>query len=152
MSDYFIGFKDMIKIIKQLCILMLVISQISNSQEFTNPLESNNVSLTIIPHICVAPRGTTSCISRIEVLWESSKKGNFCLNSNLELKKLACWENIDKGTYQHKLIFDQNIIYTMIDAFKEITIAQDTLFFKKMKPHRNYNKRQKRFPWSINTP
>jgi len=145
-SVCFIGFNVMMKYI-----FLIMITQIAYSQKIENPTQPNQVSLTIIPHICIAPRGTKSCISSIDIIWVSTHKGNYCLNSNLEKKLLACWNNTNKGTYQHQLVFNQNIIYKMLDSLSQESLAKAVMKFKTLKPQRQYKNRHKRFPWSIST-
>ena len=130
--------------------LLVIFTKALYAQDQEKLLSSDQVSLTIVPHICIAPRGTTSCISSIDIIWESTSKGNYCLNSSIDQKMLACWKNKSKGTFIHKLVFSQNIIYKILDSLNKKNLVQETMIFKKMKPQRQYNKRHKRFPWSIN--
>jgi len=142
----FIGFNEMMKYI-----LLLLFAQFTFAQNFEERTQPNQVMLTIIPHICIAPRGTKSCISSIDIIWESTYKGHYCLNSNLDRTMLACWENADKGSYQHQLVFDQSILYKMFDSFDQKHLAQAVMKFKTLKPQRQYKSRHKRFPWSLSS-
>lgn len=123
----------------------------SYAQETKNTLASNKVTLTIKPHICVAPRGETSCISTIDISWSSTNNGDYCLQSDRTETPLLCWQNNNSGFYQHKLIFDKNITYLMNDELTRITLANAVMKFKSLKPHRKYKKRRSRFPWSISS-
>lgn len=133
-----------------LALLFLININSSYSQDIDMPLDSSEITLTIKPNICVAPRGQESCISTIDISWISARKGNYCLNSNLSIQDLKCWENNDHGFYQHKLTFKQNITYVMSDQLKKVELVNAMMKFKSLKPHRKYKKRRSRFPWSIN--
>jgi hypothetical protein len=136
----------MIKKILLLCLLSL--NHILVAQEIKYK-STNNVKLTIKPHICVAPRGETNCISTIDISWKSTELGNYCLGSDNWDSSLQCWQNKSSGLYKHKLVFHQNISYFINDKATHMVLANAIMKYKSLKPHRKYKKRRSRFPWSI---
>ena len=142
--------KKKILLPKLLALFFLINISNSYSQNTSMFLDSDEIILTIKPNICVAPRGQESCISTINISWESIRKGNYCLNSDLSIQSLKCWKSINRGFYQHKLTFKQNIIYMMSDKISNIKLVTAIMKFKSLKPHRKYKKRHSRFPWSLN--
>ena len=86
-------------------ILSISIVSLSHSQNIDTLVSSNEISLTVIPHICIAPRGKSSCISTVDIRWESINTGSFCLESDFSNSILQCWANSKSGFYQDKVIF-----------------------------------------------
>lgn len=134
---------------KFVLLLSLLYCLTAFSQDIKKLLESDDIILTIKPHICIAPRGEKSCISHIDISWRSIQKGNYCLDSSHSSTILKCWENADSGLYQHKLIFSQDVVYMIENAETHDYLVNSVLKFKLLKPHRKYKKRHNRFPWSI---
>lgn len=132
-----------ILILTTLLISHTAVGQLSEVQS-----NNNNVTLIIKPHICVVPRNKKSCISTIDITWLSQKADDYCLSVEKNDENLQCWQNSTSGYYQHKLIFDKNILYHMKTQQK--IVAQSLMKLKTMKPHRKFNRRRNRFPWSLN--
>lgn len=128
---------------------LIILSSTSASQDIEKILTSNEVELTIKPHICVAPRGESSCISTIDISWKSIRNGDYCLETDFTNSQLQCWENKDSGFYQHKIVFNKNITYSIKDKKKQQILAYAIMKFKSLRPHRKYKSRRSRFPWSI---
>ncbi len=124
----------------------------SYAQSTSQLLNAKNVVLTIEPHICVAPRGELSCLSTIDISWKSDTNGNYCLETDSTNNNLKCWQNNNSGFYQHKLVFNKNITYFINDELTKVTLANAIMQFKSLKPHRKYQKRRSRFPWSLGSP
>jgi len=137
---------------KIILVFILFITLIAQAQPDASNKLINPVTLTIKPHICVAPRGESSCISTIDVSWESLYIGDFCLDTDVTSDKLACWQSKKKGYYQHKLIFDKNITYFIKDSLSNQEIVSAIMKFRSLKPNRKLNKRRNRFPWSLGSP
>ncbi len=131
-----------------LTLTLLLISHTTVGQ-LTNA-QSNNEKVTLIikPHICVVPRNQKSCISTIDITWLSQQADDYCLSMENNDENLQCWQNSTTGFYEHKLIFDKNILY-QIKIQHEI-VARSLMKLKTMKPHRKFKRRNNRFPWSLN--
>ena len=108
-----------------------------------------DVKLTIKPHICIAPRGQTSCISRIEVIWESHALLDICLHSSLASAQLQCWEQAQSGFYDHKVTIVSNLEYWLTPFDQQLKLAHSLVKFAALKPHRKHNRRRNHLPWSI---
>lgn len=107
------------------------------------------VEMKIKPNICVAPRGAETCTSRMDIEWTSNRPASFCLHSNAAKQLLTCWQGVASGVYQHRVIITADIIYWMnIEGYSQ-RLAETTLRFAALKPHRKYPRRGNRLPWSI---
>ncbi len=132
---------------------MLVLILLIPDPSFAVQPESNesieDVKLIIRPHICIAPRGQTSCISRIEVLWESPSLLDVCLYSSLAQEQLQCWEQAQSGNYEHKVTIISDLEYWLTPFDQQLKLAHSLVKFVALKPHRKYNRRRNHLPWSI---
>ena len=108
-----------------------------------------DIKLTIKPHICIAPRGQSSCISRIEVSWESPSVLDICLFSSMEESQLQCWEQAQSGYYEHKVSIISNLEYWLTPFDQQLKLAHSLVKFAALKPHRKHNRRRNHLPWSI---
>ena len=107
------------------------------------------VELNIKPNICVAPRGAETCTSRMDIEWSSNRPAHFCLHSSAANQVLQCWDGVDSGNYKHRVIMTTDIAYWMGMAGYPQKLAETTLRFAALKPHRKYPRRRNRLPWSI---
>ncbi len=133
-------------------ILVLLLTTGLTVKAQDSELSSSDVELVIKPNICVAPRGKDSCISSIDVFWQSTKSGNFCLSSNYTNEKtLKCWNNSKQGNYVHKLILTKNLLYWINKQNSTVEIVSSMLKFAALKPHRKHQRRRNRLPWSLSS-
>ena len=130
-------------------VLMLLIPENSNALQPDRAEKFDDIKLTIKPHICIAPRGQTSCISRIEVLWESPSLLDICLHSSMEPGQLQCWEQAYTGYYEHKVTIVSNLEYWLTPFDQQLKLAHSLVKFAALKPHRKHNRRRNHLPWSI---
>ncbi len=136
---------------KLLFLYVLTVNNFIVAQEIKH-FSTKDVILTIKPHICIAPRDTLSCISTIDVSWESKGVGDYCLITDFVDERLRCWQNQSSGFFKHKIVFNKNITYLITDGDTKNILATAIMKYKSLKPHRKYRKRRNRFPWSINPP
>ena len=107
------------------------------------------VEIRIKPNICVAPRGAETCVSRMDIEWNSSRPASFCLHSNAANQPLNCWQGVASGAYQHRVTMTEDIAYWMgMEGYPQ-KLGETTLRFAALKPHRKYPRRGNRLPWSI---
>ncbi len=113
----------------------------------TMAVQGDGVTLVIKPNICIAPRGESQCISRIDISWSSPTPADYCLHVNTQL--LQCWEQAQKGEFQHKIAISENLSYWVTHLGIQQILAQSTVKFAALKPHRKQMRRRSRLPWSI---
>jgi hypothetical protein len=107
------------------------------------------VSLIIKPHICVAPRGESSCISRIDVSWYSEQPLDLCLYVNEQDQSLLCWQQQRSGTYSHQVTLLSDLEYWLAKVPDNHLLARTLVKFAALQPHRKHNRRRNLLPWSI---
>ncbi len=129
--------------------LLLFIPGFLNAQSSDPDAEGSEFKLTIKPHICIAPRGQTSCISRIDVYWESNRLADVCLYSSIDSAQLQCWEQHQAGMFQHKVSLIKNLDYWLTPLNQQLMLVKSSVKFAALKPHRKHSRRRNQLPWSI---
>jgi hypothetical protein len=120
------------------------------AQQPTNT--DHGVKLIIKPHICVAPRGEASCISWIDVFWESEQATDLCLYVSEQDQSLKCWQQQRAGSHRHHVTLADNLDFWLASIRDNTLLASSTVKFAALQPHRKHNRRRNALPWSFQTP
>jgi hypothetical protein len=123
--------------------------QNSKRQEATTSVNPANITLTIRPHICIAPRGESSCISRIELSWKSDRLTDVCLHTGLEDAPLNCWNQSRSGEYDHRVTILNDLDYWLAALGSAQVVVKSTVKYAALRPHRKHKRRRSVLPWSI---
>ena len=110
------------------------------------------VKLIIKPHICVAPRGESSCISWIDVFWESEQTTDLCLYVSEQDESLKCWQQQRAGSHRHHVTLVDNLDFWLASIQNNTLLARSTVKFAALQPHRKHNRRRNALPWSLQAP
>lgn len=108
-----------------------------------------NITLTIRPHICIAPRGESSCISRIEVSWQSDRLTDVCLHTGVEDAPLNCWNQSRSGEFDHRVTILNDLDYWLTAIGSAQVVVKSTVKYAALRPHRKHKRRRSVLPWSI---
>ncbi len=121
----------------------------AQNHEVTQLDSDSQVELTIKPHICIAPRGESSCISRIDISWQSQSELDLCLHGSISSNVLQCWQQSKSGVFQHPVAIIKDLDYWLRSIDQERVLAHSAVKFATFKPHRKQMRRRNRLPWSI---
>lgn len=86
-----------------------------------------SAKMTISPDQCVAMTEGQTCYVDIELQWQTSNIGEYCLFSSGQEKALKCWSNTSKGNFQQEVASKQNVIYTLRKQQTNARLAQSKL-------------------------
>ena len=134
------------------CLLIAGLMSLSPVQAQQPAVTNNEVRLIIKPHICVAPRGESSCISWIDVFWESNQPTDLCLYVSEQDQSLKCWQQQLEGNHRHHVTLVDNLDFWLASIQNNTLLARSTVKFAALQPHRKHNRRRNALPWSLQTP
>ncbi|ALO36568.1 hypothetical protein CMT41_05400 [Colwellia sp. MT41] len=83
-----------------LLLLLLVINSVANATDI-------QASMQVSPEQCVAMRQGQACYVSVQLSWQVTSPGNYCVYLSAATKALNCWENTTEGEF--KKSFDSNI-------------------------------------------
>lgn len=71
------------------------------------------VSMTVSPDQCIAMTEGQTCYVDIEINWQSSAVGDFCLFDSSQTAAIQCWTQKSKGVFQQEMASKKNVIYSL---------------------------------------
>ena len=69
--------------------------------------------LDVNPQQCVALTQGQQCYIDVELSWEASTKGDYCLYSSLQEQPIYCWFQQKQGVYSQEFSSNSNIEFTL---------------------------------------
>jgi hypothetical protein len=94
---------------------------------FTNWAADKKIaSMVASPNSCTVKVDQEICEMTFHILWQTPKKGDFCLHNKDGVKPLKCWYNVDHGTIKLNFfahILEDNPRYILLDAQGNSLIA-----------------------------
>ncbi len=76
--------------------------------------EASNVpKLTLTPNQCVSLHQDQQCFVTIDIRWQVSHAGKYCLYSSLENNKLTCWLGSKSAIFKQELVIDKDVTFTL---------------------------------------
>lgn len=76
--------------------------------EFGIRLKTTEPTLTASPNICELKDEQRACSTRVALVWEVPKAGNFCLFHEQSQTRLTCWQNKWSGVHQFTFSSGEN--------------------------------------------
>jgi len=86
-----------------------------------------SATMTISPDQCVAMTEGQTCYVDIELQWQASSIGEYCLFSSRQENAIQCWSQTSKGRFQQEVASTQNVIYTLRKQQTNVRLAQSEL-------------------------
>jgi hypothetical protein len=83
----------------------------------------NQVILKVRPSHCVVFREGQYCEKNIQIEWQASKAGNYCLYVDKNLESLMCWQNSVAGNFVMDKKITQSTSYILIDKDSQKEMA-----------------------------
>ena len=138
---------------KMMCFTLMALCCVLFPLQAQEPISAEDqVKLVIKPHICVAPRGESSCISWIDVFWESEQATDVCLYVSGQDQSLRCWQQQHTGQHRYHVTLVKNLDFWLASIQNNRLLARQTMKFAALQPHRKHNRRRNALPWSFQTP
>ncbi|WP_157964737.1 DUF3019 domain-containing protein [Algibacillus agarilyticus] len=93
------------------------------SSAFANPISTQ---LHVTPTRCVALHQGQTCYQLIDISWEITSQGSYCLFISSTKQALNCWQQntAQHGTYQYDVQSAKDVIISIKNMQSEQTIAQ----------------------------
>lgn len=78
---------------------------------------ANNASslaqLTLTPNQCISLHQGQQCFVTVDISWQVSHAGKYCLYSSLQNNKLSCWLMEKSARFKQELVIDKDITFTL---------------------------------------
>lgn len=71
-------------------------------------------ALTVKPDKCVSLRKGQVCYQRINISWDTDKKGHYCILASDQKSPIRCWNNKSNGKLSYSLESTENIKFDLI--------------------------------------
>ena len=88
--------------------ILLLLSMKVNSNE-----TSSLPKLTIKPNQCVSLHQGQQCVVTVDISWQVSLVGEYCLYSSLQKNKLDCWAMKKSGNFTKELVIEEDVTFTL---------------------------------------
>jgi hypothetical protein len=69
--------------------------------------------LTLKPSQCVSLHQDQQCFVTVDISWQVSNAGKYCLYSSLQKKQLNCWTMKKSGEFTQELVIESDITFTL---------------------------------------
>ena len=76
-------------------------------------LAASKTELVLKPAKCVSLRQGQICYADVELIWNSTQIGDYCLYASIQDKPLTCWQKEASGQFSGELSADHNIRFTL---------------------------------------
>lgn len=96
--------------------LLLVISSVANATDI-------QASMQVSPEQCVAMRQGQACYVSVQLTWQVSTPGNYCLYTAGTAKALNCWENTTTGELKKSFDSKVNLEFSLRRQNESLSVA-----------------------------
>ena len=69
--------------------------------------------LTLTPNQCISLHKNQQCFVTVDISWQVSNAGKYCLYSSVQKKQLHCWTMKNRGYFTQKLVIESDITFTL---------------------------------------
>ncbi|MET1254470.1 DUF3019 domain-containing protein [Aliikangiella maris] len=87
-----------------LLLLAIISAELQAAEKLKNANEPQSISKTtldIMPKKCVALRKGRECFARINVYWQVTQAGNYCLRRQVDKMIINCWQAEISGEFAY---------------------------------------------------
>jgi len=113
--------KKSIKHVVVVFILLLLSMKVYSSETSSLP------KLTLKPSQCVSLRQGQQCFVTVDISWQVSNAGEYCLYSSLKNNKLNCWTMNKSGYFKQELVIDKDVTFTLKSMSNDKVVASALL-------------------------
>lgn len=99
--------KNSIKHVVVAFILLLLSMMVYSNETSSLP------KLTLKPNQCVSLRQGQQCFVTVDISWQVSNAGEYCLYSSLQNNKLNCWTMKKSGNFKQELVIEKDVTFTL---------------------------------------
>ncbi len=110
----------------------------------------NAFQLTVKPVLCIIDNRNPNCDMSFLVIWQSVKRGYYCLHNDLAEVPVHCWSEERAGRLDDDRIVQDTFSYWMTGDDTDIRLAEVVVEVLRMDSDDRRRKRRKRHVWDIN--
>jgi len=77
------------------------------------PVPVLKADIVLKPAKCVSLRQGQVCYADVELQWNASQSGNYCLQSSTQATPLLCWNAKRSGQFSGEISADKNVVFTL---------------------------------------
>lgn len=104
-------------------------------------------SLQVKPSICVSYDADAPCSMSMQVAWQASVPGDFCLLQVQREEPLACWDHARAGNTEVQYADTSDVQYQLVDAKSRAVLAEaDVVVINR---DLRASRKRRRHVWSI---
>jgi len=74
---------------------------------------ANEVTLQLKPAQCVAIHQGKTCYVDIELHWQATSVGEYCLYSSQQAEPLKCWKMASNGQFEREIVANKNVLFRL---------------------------------------
>lgn len=74
---------------------------------------SSLAKLTLTPNQCISLHQGQKCFVTVDISWQMSDAGKYCLYSSLQKNKLTCWSMEKSASFKQKLVIEKDVTFTL---------------------------------------
>lgn len=74
---------------------------------------ANELRLQLKPSQCVAIHQGKTCYVDIELHWQATSVGEYCLYSSQQTEPLKCWRKANNGLFEREIVARENVLFRL---------------------------------------
>lgn len=87
------------------------------------PTTGLTANIVLKPAKCVSLRQGQVCYADVELQWQASQAGNYCLQSSTQATPLLCWNAERNGQFSGEISADKNVVFTLTAEGADTVLA-----------------------------
>ena len=93
------------------------------AQEETQEQPGPELVLNVKPGLCLRYSSGEECQLSVEIIWQDSEPGDFCLHSIQDSEPVQCWNNIEGASLEEERHIDADLIYWLSHPGQDIQLV-----------------------------
>jgi hypothetical protein len=110
----------------QFIFAMYLLSNVQSSVAVEQSHE-DSIKLSLKPKECVVLKEGDKCYASINVKWNASEPGSFCLFRTPGDVKLECWKGVSEGRFTEDLVMDEPVDYYLVYADSSEILSREII-------------------------
>ncbi len=108
----------------QFMAILFVVSVLQSTLAVAN---NASIKLSLKPKECVVFKEGDKCYARVNVKWQASESGSFCLFRTPDNTELECWNTMSEGHFTEELVMDEAVDYYLVRTDNSEIIIREKL-------------------------
>ncbi len=93
-------------------IFVIIILCLLSMKVFSND-STSLPKLTLTPNQCISLHQGQQCFVTVDISWQMTHAGKYCLYSSLQKQKLTCWLMEKSARFKQELVIDKDVTFTL---------------------------------------